>query len=54
MVKPLTRAKGALQCVNTPLVSVVDISSSSAGKSYSLLVTGRLTRIGKSSLKVLH
>ena len=41
-----SHGQGRVAVRQHPLVSVVDISGSSAGKSYSLLVTGRLTRIG--------
>lgn len=46
MAKPLTRMNAALQWVMTPLLSVVDISNSLPGKSYLLLLTGKLTRMG--------
>jgi hypothetical protein len=45
MVKPLTRRKAVLQWVIWPLLSVVDISSSSLEKSYSFSVIGKLVRM---------
>ena len=45
MVNPLTRMNAALQCVICPLLSVVDINSSSLEKSYSFSVIGKLVRM---------